>query len=168
METELHLPWDNDALQALLQKIIQTGETTKVDFKRQLNITTGEHHAELLKDISALANAYDYSYRNHGFIILGVSDSKLTHTRFDQNADGLQARIDELLKNYIEPFIPTQVRIFGSGEETWGVIVIPPTRTAPHVFVKEICKRCRGEIFVRRGTTTDKANRVDCSTDTQH
>lgn len=161
MDTELHLPWENDALQSLLKKILQTGEATKVDFKRQLNIATGDHHAELLKDISALANTYDYSYRNHGFIILGVSENKLTHTKFDQNADGLQARIDELLKNYIEPFIPTQVRIFGAGEETWGVIVVPPTRTAPHVFVKEICKRCRGEIFVRRGTTTDKANPAD-------
>jgi hypothetical protein len=161
MDNELHLPWENDALQSLLGKIIQTGETTKVDFKRQLNISTGEHHAELLKDISALANTYDYSYKNHGFIILGVTDNKLVHTQFDQNADGLQARIDELLKNYVEPFIPTQVRLFGSGNETWGVLIVPPTRTAPHVFVKDICKRCRGDIFVRRGTTTDKATPSD-------
>src|ERR1700733_15854715 len=115
MDIELHLPWENDALQSLLERIIQTGETTKVDFKRQLNISAGEHHAELLKDISALANTYDYSYQNHGFIILGVADNKLACTKFDQNADGLQARIDELLKVYVEPFIPTQVRIFGSG-----------------------------------------------------
>jgi predicted HTH transcriptional regulator len=135
MDTDLHLPWDNDALEALLLKIIQTGETTKVDFKRQLNITSSEHHAELLKDISAMANTYDHSYRNHGLIILGVTGNQVTHTAFAQDADGLQARIDELIKHYIEPFIPTQVRIFGDGVATWGVIVVPPTRTAPHVFV---------------------------------
>jgi predicted HTH transcriptional regulator len=97
MDLDLHLPWENDALQTLLRKIIQIGEATKVDFKRQLNISTGEHHAELLKDISALANTYDYAYKNHGFIVLGVSENNLTHKKFDQNADGLQARIDELL-----------------------------------------------------------------------
>jgi hypothetical protein len=161
MDSELHLPWENDSLKALLLKVIQTGETTKVDFKRQLNITTTEHHGELLKDINAFANTYDQNYQNHGFIILGVSGNSLTHTIFDQNADGLQARIDELIKNYIEPFVPTQVRIFGDGQTKWGVIIIPPTRTAPHVFVKDLSKCHPGDIFVRKGTTTAKAGPAD-------
>jgi hypothetical protein len=157
MDTELHLPWDNNALEKLLLKIIQTGETTKVDFKRQLNISSAEHHAELVKDISAMANTYDYSYRNHGFLVLGITGNALTYTTFDLAVDPLQARIDELLKTYVEPFIATHVRVFGSGAAAWGVIVIPPTRTAPHVFVKDLHKRNRGDIYVRRGTTTDKA-----------
>jgi predicted HTH transcriptional regulator len=161
VDTELHLPWRNEALQALMLEIIQRGEATKADFKSQLNIATSEHHAELLKDISALANTYDYPYRNHGFIILGVAGNKLTYTKFEQTPDALQATIDDLIKKNIEPFIPTQVRIFGTGAEIWGVIVVPPTRTAPHVFTKDICKRYRGDIYVRRGTTTDKAASLD-------
>src|SRR5688572_28043323 len=101
MDLELHHPWENDALQTLLLKIIKTGETPKVDFKSQLNIATGEHHAELLKDISALATTYAHPYGNHGFIILGVTGNALSYTIFAQNADGLQARIDELVKHYI-------------------------------------------------------------------
>jgi Putative DNA-binding domain len=161
VDFELHLPWENSVLESLLLKVIRTGETIKVDFKRQLNITTAEHHAELLKDISALANTYAYAYQNHGFLIIGVTGNQLTHAAFDQSADALQARIDELVKNYIEPFIPTQVSVFGSGAQTWGAIVVLPSRTAPHVFVKDIAKRCRGDIFVRRGTTTDKASPSD-------
>ena len=161
MTTELHLPWDNNALENLLLQIMKTGEAAKIDFKRQLNITSSDHHAELLKDISALANSYDHHYQNHGFIILGVTENTLTYTKFDETTDRLQAKIDDLLNKYIEPFVQTQVRIFGTDEKTWGVIVVPPTRTAPHVFVKDIHKRCRGDIFVRKGTTTDKSQPSD-------
>ena len=54
--------------------------------------------------------------------------------------------------------VPTRLFVFGSDDDQrWGVLVIPPTRNAPHVFVKDIHKRNRGDIYVRRGTTTDKA-----------
>jgi predicted HTH transcriptional regulator len=157
MDSELHLPWLNEALENLALKMIQTGEANKVDFKRQLNIGTPAYDAELLKDISALANTYDHSYDNHGFIIIGVADKQLSYATFAQNEDALQARIDQLIRNNVEPFISTQVRIFGKNPETWGLVVVPPTHTAPHVFSKDIDKRCRGEIFVRRGTITEKA-----------
>lgn len=104
MDTELHLPWSNAALEQMLLKVVQLGETTKLDFKRQLNIDTAEHHGELLKDISAIANTYDYPYKNHGFIVLGVEGNTLKFTAFTQNSDALQARVDQLVKNYIEPF----------------------------------------------------------------
>jgi hypothetical protein len=161
MDSDLHLPWDNVALEALLSKVIGTGETTKVDFKQQLNISTAEHHAELLKDISAFSNSYDHAYQNHGFIIFGVSGNKLTYTSLLYSGDAIQAQVDDLVKKYIQPFIPTHVRIFGQEPNTWGVIVIPPTRTAPHVFSKDLHKRVVGDIFVRRGTTTSKANSED-------
>src|ERR1041385_1182675 len=141
MDTALHLPWDNDALRELLSKVIQMGETTKVDFKRQLNGGTAEYDAELLKDICAMANTYDRPYYNHAFIILGVADNKLVYTAFPQSEDALQARIDQLVKSYIDPFIPTHLRIFTEGANTWGVIVIPPTRLMPHMFVKNTHKR---------------------------
>ena len=41
-DEELHLPWDNDTLEKLLLKVVQTGETTKVDFKQTLNLDTAE------------------------------------------------------------------------------------------------------------------------------
>lgn len=152
----LHLPWDDTQLQELLQRIIPLGEAAKVDFKKQLELTPAAH-SELLKDIQAFANTFDYNYDNYGFIIFGVDDSKLCFTTFEQNVDKLQATIDEVVKIHIEPFVPTYLKIFGSGESAWGAVVIPPTRNAPHVIVKDTHKRNRGEINVRRGTTTDKA-----------
>ena len=98
-DEELHLPWDNDTLEKLLLKVVQTGETTKVDFKQTLNLDTAEQKAELLKDISALANSYDQAYYNYGFIIIGVKQNKLIGTSFTQEVDHLQSHIDELVKN---------------------------------------------------------------------
>lgn len=152
-----HLPWTNEALEDLLREIIARGETTKVDFKRQFDLQNPEQQAELLKDIAALANTYDYSYKNYGFLVLGVDAGKLVHCAFRQHADAFQATIDELVKHSIGPFIPTQFRIFMNGETSWGVIVVPPSNTAPHVFIKDGHKRYRGDVYVRRGTTTDKA-----------
>lgn len=157
----LHLPWTNEALRTLLLQIVETGETTKVDFKRQLSIDDAAQQGELLKDISALANTYDYSYQNHGLMLIGVEQEKIICCDFSQNVDGLQARIDELIKHYIDPFVPTQVRIFDHANGKWGVVVVPPTRNAPHVFVKDIHKKHRGDIYVRRGTVTDKASPTD-------
>jgi hypothetical protein len=158
---DLHIPWTNDALEELLRQIINTGETTKVDFKSLIDLTDTPQQGEVLKDISAMANSYDYSYKNHGFIILGITQNAISGAHFKQTADGLQASIDDLIKKYIEPFIPTQVRIFSEGATAWGVIVIPPTRLAPHAFSKDIHKRYRGDVYVRRGTTTEKAQNSD-------
>ncbi|WP_374950251.1 helix-turn-helix domain-containing protein [Mucilaginibacter sp.] len=154
--TDLHLPWDDKELQGLLESIIPLGETTKVDFKRQLDLTPSAQ-AELLKDVIAFANTLSYDYKNYGFIVVGVDAGKLCYTSFEQNIDSLQATIDEVIKNHVEPFIPTYIKIFGSTDKAWGVVVIPPTKNAPHVVVKEAHKRNRGDIYVRRGTTTDKA-----------
>lgn len=152
-----HLPWTNEALQDLLREIVTLGETTKVDFKRQFDLQNAEQQTELMKDIAALANTYDYSYKNHGFLVLGVNAGKLIHCEFRQDADALQATIDELVKTSIWPFIRTQFRIFTDGCASWGVIVVPPSSTAPHAFIKDGHKRYRGDVYVRRGTTTDKA-----------
>ncbi len=157
MDKELHLPWDNNSLEKLLLKIVQTGETAKVDFKQTLNFDTAEQKAELLKDISAFANTYDDAYYDHGFIIVGVKQNQLIGTAFPQKDDNIQSQIDELIKNYIGPFIKTHVRIFNTENKTWGVIVIPPTRNAPHVFIRDIHNKHRGDIYIRRGTVTDKA-----------
>jgi hypothetical protein len=161
MIEELHLPWNNSALEALMLEIVQTGEASKVDFKRELNLDTADQLAEFLKDVAACANTYEYSYRNHGFIIVGVEHNNIVGTTFSQTADALQARIDEMVKHHIGPFIHTHVRIFTSSGKAWGVVVIPPTRNAPHVFIKDGHKRFRGDIYVRRGTTTDKAQPED-------
>jgi hypothetical protein len=154
---EMGLPWSLAELQALAERLVEHGEAPKVDLKTSLDLSDIPAKAELLKDISAVANTFHHANSNHGFLVLGAQTGGLTYTSFDQSADHLQATIDELVKHYIEPFIHTRLYQFGSGLEAWGVLVIPPTNNAPHVFVKDIQKRCRGDIYVRRGTVTDRA-----------
>jgi predicted HTH transcriptional regulator len=161
MNDDLHLPWDRDSLEALLRKVVSTGETTKVDLKGILDLSTVQQQAELLKDVAAFANTYSHHYRNHGFIILGATQGQLSYSAFGNDEDHLQATIDDLVNKYLRPFITTHLFIFGEGEKQWGAIVVPPTRNAPHVFYNEIHKRYRGDVYVRNGTTTEKAQSED-------
>jgi hypothetical protein len=157
---EIEVFWEMPELEALVRKLVLRGESMKVDLKVALDLSTEQSKAELLKDISAMANTLDHANRNYGFVVLGATANAFSYTQFTQNED-LQATIDELVKHYIEPFVPSRLYMFGQGQQQWGVILIPPTRSAPHVFVKDIHKRSRGDIYVRRGTVTEKAMPAD-------
>jgi len=165
MEEKLHLPWDNKKLKDLLIEIIKIGETTKIDFKQELNIGTAKEKAEFLKDVSAIANTFDSNYYNYGFILVGVKQNEIVGSSFLQNkeVDNLQATIDEIIKVHLSPFIETHLKIFEENEKTWGVIMIPPTTMLPHVFIRDIDNKSRGDVYVRRGTTTEKALPEDYS-----
>lgn len=159
--TVLHIPWTNEALEKLVLDIINTGETAKLDFKSVWDISTKEQKAELARDIQAMANSYDPVYRNHGFLILGAKPGQLLCTTFAENADKMQATVDQILREHIGPFVSTQVRQFGSGDKMWGVIVVRPSNGAPHVFIRDAGKYNRGDVWVRVGTTSSKAEPAD-------
>ena len=161
MDTALHIPWSNEELENLLRRVVNTSETTKVDFKSAFAIGTAAEKAELVKDIQSFANSFDPAYYNHGFIILGAKQGALTFTKFDQNADKMQATMDQIVREHVGPFVPTQVRQFGDGANAWGVVVVPPSRGVPHIFVRDTEKYRRGDVYVRLGTTTTKAEPPD-------
>ena len=165
MEEKLHLPWDDKTLKDLLIEIIKRGETTKIDFKQELNIDITKEKAEFLKDVSAIANTFDPNYYNYGFILVGVKQNEIVGSSFLQNkkVDNLQATVDEIIKVYLSPFIKTHLTIFEENEKTWGVIVIPPTRMLPHVFIRDIDNKSRGDVYIRKGTITEKALPEDYS-----
>lgn len=158
------LPWKNDELKALLERLIAHGtETAKVDYKAEIEAGTPEQKAELLKDITAIANTYDESYGDHGFLIYGVQGRTITGiSRTETNTDKLQNTVEQLLKSYIAAM--PQIYVIGFETATgqkWGTIVIPPRNSKPHMFFKDLqCTnpryiRKKGEWFVRRGSTTD-------------
>ena len=170
------LPWDNSELEGLLQGVIAHGtEAAKVDFKAEVETSTSEQKAELLKDISAFANTYDGSYEDFGLLIYGVQRKEITGiTRTESDTDKLQNTIDQLLRTYISPMPQTRVVGFETSTgQKWGVIAIVPSNNKPHMFFKEIqCQnpkyaRKRGEWFVRRGTTTDPGLPEDLTIITQ-
>lgn len=153
---ELHLPWNIEELKALIKKIIPLWETTKIDLKSAFDISSEQQKAELIKDVSAIANTFSTEYRNYWFIIFTNNSWSFS---FPDTQDHLQAGIDTLIKTYIEPFIKTNLYIF----ESYWVLLIPPTKNAPHIFVKDIHKRYNGDVYIRTWTTTNKAKAQDYS-----
>jgi hypothetical protein len=161
----IFLPWKREELENILHDIISSGvESTKVDFKEELKINNREK-GEFLKDISAIANSSDSRYNNFGFILIEVKSREIVGSTFlkenKNKIDNLQAQVDQLINEYISPFIQTHLMIFEERDKTWGVIIIPPSRMLPHVFIRDIDNKFRGDIYVRRGTTTEKAKPED-------
>jgi hypothetical protein len=162
----IFLPWKGEELKNILHNIISSGvESTKVDFKEELKINNNREKGEFLKDISAIANSSDPRCDNFGFILIGVKPGEIVGSTFlkenKNKIDNLQAQIDQLIKEYISPFIQTHLMIFEERDKTWGVIIIPPSSMLPHVFIRDIDNKSRGDIYVRRGTTTEKAKPED-------
>ncbi len=162
-QTQEILPWNNGELETLLKGIISHGtEVAKIDFKTEVETATNEQKADLLKDIIAIANTYDTNYDDHGFIIYGVKAKTITGiTQMESDTDKFQNHIEQLLKTYISPMPQIYVLGFEDAGKKWGVIVIPPRNSKPHMFFKDLfCadrsrSRKKGEWFVRRGSTTD-------------
>lgn len=158
------VPWDNPGLKNILLGLIRHGtEGTKFDFKSELDLTKPEQKAELLKDITAMANSYDDSNSDFGFVIYGVKNGKVAGVTIatETNTDRLQNTIDLLLKEYISPMPLVYVTNFEepSGEK-WGALVIAPRDNKPYMFFKDICcqdpakTRKKGEWFVRKNSST--------------
>src|SRR3989344_4591063 len=163
-QTQEILPWNNGELETLLKGVISHGtEVAKIDFKTEIETATNEQKADLLKDIIAIANTFDNSYEDHGFIIYGVKAKAITGiTTTESDTDKFQNHIEQLLKTYISPMPQIYVLGFETTDgKKWGVIVIPPRNNKPHMFFKDLsCAdrsrfRKKGEWFVRRGSTTD-------------
>ncbi len=174
--TQEILPWNNGELETLLKGVISHGtEVAKIDFKTEIETATNEQKADLLKDIIAIANTFDNSYEDHGFIIYGVKAKTITGiTTTESDTDKFQNHIEQLLKTYISPM--PQIYILGfetTDGKKWGVIVIPPRNSKPYMFFKDLfCmdrsrSRKKGEWFVRRGSTTDPGLPEDLALITQ-
>lgn len=168
MNEQHYLPWSNSELETLVREMIaRTAEGPKVDRKQLLTISTAAEQAEFAKDVSAIANTDDEYYQGHGFIIFGVSKSAELCggiTALEAKAlDGTSATLTNILKTYIAP-VP-RVLAYGFTDPvvgSWGVLVIPPSSSQPHIFVKELSGRpARGDWFVRIGDITDKARPED-------
>lgn len=117
------LPWKKDELKILLEEHIQHGtETKKVDLKAEIEINTQELKAELLKDISAIANSYDESYEDYGFLIYGVKPRNISGiTLTEKNTDNLQNNVEQLLKSHISPMPQIYVMGFETSDgKPWG------------------------------------------------
>jgi predicted HTH transcriptional regulator len=109
-------------------------------FKAELELSTVDQKAELLKDITAMANTYDDGNGDYGFIIYGVSTGKVKGISVTEtDNDKLQNTVDQLLKENIAPMPLVYLTPFEEPTgEKWGALVIAPRNNKPYMFFKDI------------------------------
>lgn len=126
----------------------------KIDFVLPID---DEKRGELVKDLAAVANAISSSY---GFILYGVDPRKpdpvlgITQTYDD-------AKLQQLAQGKIEPvpeFLYYEVSL---GLKIIGVLQVKPTRRRPHIICVDLGKVRKGQIPIRKGSSTDGVNLKD-------
>lgn len=126
----------------------------KVDF---VVPSDDEKRGEVLKDIAAIANSSPLSY---GFLIYGV-DPRRSDPVVGVTSTYDDAKLQQLVAGKILPapeFLYYEVSV---GPRIVAVIQVAPTRKRPHIISVDIGKMRKGQIVVRRGSSTDGATLQD-------
>jgi len=134
-----------------LIRLIMAGESQRVDFKRELDLSTAKGKSELVKDIIAFAN----SAPTGGYLLVGVDD--------DKSIVGVNAieeeRIQQIAATYINPSVDLHcalVPINFPKQAFIGVIEVK-ARRRPYKFARSIGSFKQNEVFVRHGSIVLKA-----------
>ena len=138
-----------DEIVAFLQK---TPEQAVFDWKQDFTQPLDdESRGELIKDVCAIANASPLSY---GFIFYGV-DPRRPDPVLGISKSYDDAKIQQLLQGKVEPQPSFLYYEVSAGLKTVAVIQIAPSRKRPFIIRVDLGKVRKGQIVVRRGSTTD-------------
>ena len=135
----------------ILLQLIARGESSSLDFKRELNLESARDKAEFVKDLIAIANSVD----EVGHLVIGVKD--------DGSVVGtkrLQKKNQQIARRYIEPmpklFIDHNAVEIEGREVLLALVSVQPT-SLPHKVRKAIERLEQDEVFVRDGTVVSRA-----------
>jgi predicted HTH transcriptional regulator len=136
----------------ILDLVRSAPEQAVFDWKFDFSLPKDDDsRGELVKDIAAIANAAASSY---GFIIYGVDPRKpdIVVGVSNQYDD---AKLQELLKGKIEPPVDFVYYEVSLGTKVVSVIQIKPGRRRPHIIRVDLGRVRKGQIPIRRGSSTD-------------
>lgn len=147
------------------RSLIARGEGPKVDLKQQLNISEAKEKVEFCKDLSSIANSEDAAphLRGYGFIIVGVDKTGTVvggvESLGPSRRDGTSASLTQIAGTYLAPVPRFDLVTFEDVERgPWGVIVIHPSISPPHIFIRELSgDPSKNEWFVRVNDVTQRA-----------
>jgi predicted HTH transcriptional regulator len=110
-----------------------------------------DSRGEIVKDIAAIANAAASSY---GFIVYGV-DPRKPDAIIGVTNQYDDARLQELVRGKIEPSVDFVYYEVSFGAKIVSVIQIKPIRSRPHIIRVDLGRVRKGQIPIRRGSSTD-------------
>ena len=142
-------------LGALVRGLVEEGETTNVEFKRELNVGKDRDKATFIKEILGLATTRVSGRR---FLVIGMDDS--TH-EFEESLDPryTRDRLEDILNAYSEPRPSIRFNRVPWGDGEIGIIeVLRQARDIPYMVKKLLGGRHgirEGDLIVRHGSHTE-------------
>jgi tetratricopeptide (TPR) repeat protein len=146
----------------MIDELIRKGEGRKCDFKREF-YKLPHDKGELAKDLMAFANSTKQNEPD-SIILIGYKNGDFFNVDDSSIIDeaSIQQQIDSLVE---PPLIFSVEKIYHTkGENTYSLamIRIPPSSRKPHVVAKDLRPSLHeGQCYIRRGSSTAKAKRVE-------
>lgn len=136
--------------------LLAEGETTSVEFKREVHLDTADQKAEFIKDILSLANTRASGRR---WLVIGFDDK--TRTYFGSPDPTLtQQRIEQILARYTTPCVEVRYDVVQCQAGPVGKLeVLRDPKNVPYRVAKSITGNkkivLQDQIFVRHGSQVE-------------
>ena len=139
-------------IEEVIQLVRSTPEQATFDWKTDFTQPTDDNSAgEIIKDIAAIANASASSY---GYIVYGVNP-KHPDVVLGISKPYDDARLQQLVGSKINPAVNFIYYEVSAGPKHVAIIQIVPSRLRPHIICTDIGRVRKGQIPIRRGSSTD-------------
>ena len=132
-----------------LYQLLKNDEGFKLDFKLQLHLECETEKKEFVKDVIAIANTPG----GRGYIVFGIEDQTRRIVGLDEVPPHVEERIQLMIANRATPPVPVRFDLVEIEGKKVGVVTIFKSMQVPHQMIQT------GAFYIRRGSTTDKANR---------
>ncbi|MDW7674899.1 MAG: putative DNA binding domain-containing protein [Bacillota bacterium] len=136
-----------------LQQLLAREEGPKLDFKAKPMLKTESEKKEFAKLVCAIAN----SRGGRGYILYGVEDKTKKILGIDA-ADFQEEKFQQVISSRCSPPIAIKLDIVDYLFKQLAVVTIYRSDQRPHQL------RDTGSFFIRRGSTTDTAQRAEIAT----
>ena len=132
-----------------LRQLLKNDEGFKLDFKLKLSLELESEKKEFVKDVIAIANTPG----GRGYIIFGVEDQTRRIIGLNEIPEHIEERIQQIIANRATPPVPIRFDLLQVDDKKVGIVTIFKSMQVPHQMLQT------GAFYIRRGSTTDKANR---------
>ena len=134
-----------------LRQLLKNDEGFKLDFKLELHLELESEKKEFVKDVIAIANTAG----GRGYIIFGIEDQTRRIVGLKNIPEHVEERIQQMIANRATPPVPVRFDLLELDSKKIGVVTIFKSMQVPHQLIQT------GAFYIRRGSTTDKANRYE-------